>query len=226
MLHISTVLIAESRPVSAFRGIVTAPARVVTLTPMDTHDIDEPEGLFIGTRLQELAKALGTNQRQLAIRLGIDPRHFNSLWNEKKAAGLPLIMRIARNSGRSIAWVCGEEAARPQIGTVDASGRVTMSNDTAIAEGFIHFVDGCGVFAAGERVLVDPTSAWTEGQWLLVRQRNGGEPWIAWTHNRGDMRLMQRIDGEVIGFSDERHEVVGIVVGSIAPPPGAPSAVR
>lgn len=189
--------------------------------------VNGPEGLLIGARLQELGDALGLNQRQLALHLHIDPRHFNSLWNDKKAAGLPLIMRIARHSGRSIAWVCGEEAARPQLGTVDATGRVMMTTDkTPIPQGLLYFVDGARAFAAGERVLVDPSSSWSVEHWLLVRPRMAGEPWIGWAFEQGDMRLMERVDGEVIAWSDERHEVIGVIVGTLAPPPARPSASR
>lgn len=194
---------------------------------MADDDNTETEGLIIAARLHELADALGLNQRQLALRVGIDPRHFNSLWHGKKAAGMPLIMRIARKSGRSIAWVCGEEAARPQIGTVDAHGRVTMASDTSkISQGIIYFVDGINVFAAGERVLVDPSHDWSDGHWLLIRPRAGGEAWIGWARTRGEQRWLERLDREMIGYSEERHEIIGVIVGSIGPPPGDPSALR
>lgn len=114
------------------------------------------------------------NQRQLALRVGIDPRHFNSLWHDKKAAGLPLIRKIGQRAGRSIAWLCGEEAARPLIGTANALGQVTMTTDnTPISQGIIHFIDGAGAFAPGERVLVDPSDRWAEGHWLRTAGPRG-----------------------------------------------------
>lgn len=174
-----------------------------------------PEGLLIGIRLQELADELGLNQRQLALRLDIDPRHFNSLWKDKKKAGLPLIVKIARRSGRSIGWVCGEEAARPQIGTANAQGLVTMAtNDTKIAPGIVYFLEASGTFPAGERVLVDPSDSWSEGRWLLVAARNRTE------------RFFARTDGELLVFQEDRHEVLGVIVGTITPPPSRPSARR
>lgn len=186
-----------------------------------------PEGVLIGGRLQELAEATGMNQRQLALRVGIDPRHFNSLWHDKKAAGLPLIRKIGQRAGRSIAWLCGEEAARPLIGTANALGQVTMTTDnTPISQGIIHFIDGAGAFAPGERVLVDPSDRWAEGHWLLVRPRAGGEAWVGWARMRGDMQLLERADGEVIAYADDRHEIVGVIVGTIAPPPKPASALR
>lgn len=184
----------------------------------ETED-NGPEGLLIGLRMQELAAALGLKQRQLAIRLDIDPRHFNSLWHDKKAAGLPLVMKIARKSGRSIAWVCGEEAARPQIGTVNAHGLVTMANDTKIAPGIMYFTEASGDF-------VDPADSWVEERWLLVAPKKGGERFYGWSFTSGAMRMFERTDGELIGYQPERHEIIGVIVGTLTPPPSKPSARR
>lgn len=43
---------------------------------------------------------------------------------------------------------------------------------------------------------------------------------------RGDMQLLERADGEVIAYADDRHEIVGVIVGTIAPPPKPASALR
>lgn len=218
---------------SARRGPMTGEALRRTVVVMETRDPTEsrlsedsgPEGMLIGVRMRELASVLGLNQRQLALRLDIDPRHFNSLWQDKKTAGLPLILKIARKSGRSIAWVCGEEAARPQIGTANAQGLVTMVNQTQIALGIVYFAEASAAFPQGERVLVDPSSAWADGCWLLVSPRRGGT-FFGWAFETAGMRMLERPDGEQIVYQDERHEIIGVIVGAITPPPARPSALR
>ena len=182
-----------------------------------------PEGMLIGARLKGLAQSLGLKQRTLALKCGIDPRHFNSLWNNKKRAGMPLISRIARRTGRSVAWLCGEEAARPQIGTTDAQGRVHMAADTdTITPGTIYFVESAGLFPAGTRVLIDPSSTFAAGQWMLIESR--GERW--WAGGRvvgGEARLL-RLDGEELIYKAERHTVLGVIVHVLGIPPAVPSA--
>lgn len=189
-------------------------------------DDSGPEGMFVGVRMQELAAELGLNQRQLALRLGLDPRHFNQIYQNKRPVGLSLILKIARNSGRSIAWVCGEEVARPQIGTANAQGHVTMEDQSKIVPGTVYFAEATEAFPAGERVLVDPSDAWAAGRWLLIRPKTGGSPFFGWAFIAGEMRMLERPDRELIGFQADRHEVIGVIVGTITPPLGRPSAHR
>lgn len=101
-----------------------------------------------------------------------------------------------------------------------------MGSEDKLAPGFVYFAEAAGPFAAGERVLVDPTDAWSDDRWLLVAPRKGGERFFAWAFQAGDLRMMERADGELIVFQDERHEVVGVIVGAITPPPERPSARR
>jgi transcriptional regulator with XRE-family HTH domain len=185
----------------------------------------EPEGLSVAERLQELGAALGLRQAALARYLDIDPRHFNGLWSGKKRAGLPLIRRIARNSGRSIAWVCGEEAARPQIGTADALGQVVMTANT-VTPGVIYFVEGSTHFAAGARVLLDPSDRFAPGQWLLIQAPSGQAPWFGAAVEDAGRRYLIRADGETFVYSAERHAIIGVVVGVLDSPPPIPSAQR
>lgn len=185
-----------------------------------------PEGMLIGQRLHELAEALGLNQRQLALTLKIDPRHFNGLWLDKRAAGLPTITQIARLSGRSIGWICGEEAARPLIGTVSADGIVSMTTET-ISQGVICFIEATGLFEAGQRVFIDPTSAYAVGRWLLVRPRGSPTSWVAWARLREDgTRMLDRTDGERLEYQEGRHEIRGVIAGVLVPPPVPESARR
>lgn len=190
-----------------------------TTTPSAKH-----EGLKIGARLQELGASLGLNQRQLALRSGIDPRHFNSFWNDRRTASFEVIVKVAHRTGRSVAWVCGEEEARPQIGIADAIGRVTMSAQTMTA-GVIYFAEASGPFPAGTRLFVDPSDAFVVGKWMLLRTRaRPDETWLAWGQADGGIDFVQRSDGEVFRYHATRHEVLGVVAGMLMPPPSPLSA--
>ena len=122
-----------------------------TLSGMATRDPNgEDIGLYIGARLQDLAKALGLTQGALAKLVSLDPRHFNNYWHDRRTVSLGTAKQIARLAGRSLAWLVGEEGARPLLGTVDALGRSTMTNNQP-SFGTLHFVAPCGPFTAGMR---------------------------------------------------------------------------
>lgn len=183
----------------------------------------KPKGLYIGARLQELAHVLGLNQRQLALRLKQDPKHFNAWWHNKRRAAFITIVEMAEAGGRSIAWLCGEEAARPLIGTVGAHGHLDMTSKDFEA-GTIHFTEAAGQFPAGTKLMVDPTSVFVVGEYLIVQAGDAGVPWIVWAFQAGEMDMMLRLDGEELRYQPGRHKVIGLITGMVVRPPKPLSA--
>lgn len=82
-----------------------------------------------------------------------------------------------------------------------------MANQTQIAPGVVYFAEASGC-------------------WLLVSPRRGGTPFFGWAFETAGMRMLERPDGEQIVYQDERHEIIGVIVGAITPPPARPSALR
>lgn len=175
------------------------------------------EGLYIGARMKELAALSGLNQRKFALRVGIDPRHFNAFWTDKRPASFETIVKVARATGHSIAWVCGEVDGRPQLGTVDHQGRITMPADT-LSPGILYFAEASAHFAVGARLFVDPAERFVPGQWLVVRTVNDHVPWLGWSSS-GQVETLERCDGELVVYNPDRHAVIGVVAGMLVVPP-------
>lgn len=38
--------------------------------------------------------------------------------------------------------------------------------------------------------------------------------------------MFERTDGELIGYLEDRHEIIGVIVGALTPPPAKPLARR
>jgi transcriptional regulator with XRE-family HTH domain len=182
-----------------------------------------PEGVFIGARLKELAHTLGLNQNQLAVRCGIDRRTFNPYWTDRRKCGLPTVIKIAKATGRSIAWLLGEGAARPVLGTVDAQGHLSMKTPMLVP-GVLLLVDTTPWWPAGTQLYVDPTTAFVVDEYLVLQTRGGAVPWVCWAEERGGLRLLRRPSGEVVVYDERHHELLGLISGVLSAPSKPPSA--
>ena len=183
------------------------------------------EGLFIGDALHRLAVELDApNPRQLALRLGIDYKHFHNLWTNARAAGLPTVVKLSRNAGKSFAYFAGDVSAKPLIGSIDANGKVHLVSvsPTNALSGLIALMDAADPFPAGAQLHVEPGPYGAE-RWLIVRTGEAGDVWVAWAIELGGLKLLQRLGGERIIYSVAHHQVLG-VVQSITIPPPAPRA--
>lgn len=204
---------------------MTLPPWLGTVDPMETGDTSDqvedgdngPKGRFIGPRLKELAHAFGLNQRQLALKLGADPKHFNGWWQNKRRASLISVCEMAERAGRSVAWMLGEEDARARLGTADAQGRVYMESKE-VSPGVFYFTEASPDFPQGTPVFVDPTSAFVLDEWLLIKPTDGSTPWFGWANRIGDMDMLRRADGEEVRYVPTRHKVVGLIVGVLVKP--------
>lgn len=96
--------------------------------PEDEIADDRRESTDVSLRLQELARQLGVKQAGLARLMGVSRPTFNPYFTGTRGAGMPMLRKFARASGRTISWFLGEDAARSVIGTADASGRVSMKS--------------------------------------------------------------------------------------------------
>lgn len=190
----------------------SAPQRLVTLPAWAEHrpfmaDTRETVGLYIGSALKKMAAELGMSQAELARHVGVDVRHLTNLWNDKRAAGLPTVLSIARRMGKSLAFMAGEEASRTEVGTVDALGRVTMTATTPA--GVLYLPNACGPFKAGTRLFVDPSATYQEGSWLLIVHRASKEAWIAFAEPRQGLPVLRRI-GEAALYDPAHHYSVDV----------------
>lgn len=88
------------------------------------------ESVFIHKRLQRLAKELGVTQAELGRILDIKRQVLNPYFTGARGAGVQIIRRAAAKSGRTVAWMLGEDAGRAVIGTSDAQGNVIMTTTT------------------------------------------------------------------------------------------------
>lgn len=221
---------------SAPRCLVTLPPWPRSLTCMGTRDTvdhsddgdsrpDRPFKVLIGKRLHELADTLGLNQRQLAQRCGIDPRHFSAFWLDNRAASFEILLKVARGSGRSIGWLCGEEGTRPVLGTVDAHGRVPMAI-TPTSPGVLVLAGPTAFFPGSTKLFVEPFSTFEPSRWLYVRHVGSDDAWLAWAYRAGKMDMLQVADGEILVFQPGRHAIIGLISGTVVDPPAPPSAPR
>lgn len=176
----------------------------------------------VSERLQLLAKQLGVSQAKLAQLLDTHRSVLNPYFTGARPAGLPMLRRWSTASGRTVAWLMGEDVGRSVIGTLDATGRVAMDSKR-ITIGIIAVPSATRDFPAGTQLLVDPASAFVPGAWLLVRVRGGDDDWIAWASDDGRGTL-DRANGELHSYDPERYEITGMIVGQIVPPPKRPSA--
>jgi len=203
------------------------PALRIVAGMANAHDDDgserKAEGVFIGEALQRLARDLGVpNPRQFALRFGIPYKHLNNLWTNTRHAGLPTIVEIARKSGRAVAYFLGEEGAKPLLGSMDAIGRISMASRLSVP-GYIHLPEACGPFAAGARLVMEP-SAHRADVWLVVRSVGSDETWIAWSRDHAGLALLVRPSGESVLYAPQHHEIIGAIVDVIVAPPAGPSA--
>lgn len=76
----------------------------------------------------------------------------------------------------------------------------------------------------GAQVFVDPCTSYMESRWLLVREAGEAEPWFAWARVAGDHRFLERPAGAVHVYAEGRYEIVAVIVGVLAAPPGPLSA--
>lgn len=182
------------------------------------NDVDTAESADISKPLQELSKSLGVSQAELARRVGIDRRTFNPYFTGARSAGLPTIRKIAQATGRTVAWLLGEEVGRAVIGTCDARGRVSMSSPVS-SPSIVKFIEASGAFPAGVDVFVDPTETYAAKQYMLVKTRGSEECWFAWGRSQGELLLLDRLDGELHVYNSTRYEILGVIVGMVVAPP-------
>lgn len=124
---------------------------------------------------------------------------------------------VARGTGRSLAWICGEEEARPVIGTANHNGRITMTQGK-ITTGLVEFVSPSRYFGAGVRVFVDECSTWLDDEWLVM-SAPGEEPFFAWAYRSGGLQMLRRADDEVVLYQPARHTISGVVIGVLGKAP-------
>lgn len=181
------------------------------------------DSYFIGEPLQRLASSLGIkNARQFALRYGLTYSHINNVWSGVRPAGMQTIRKIARATGRAVAYFIGEEMGLRVVGSMDTNGRVKMDARDKTS-GMILLPEACPPFVAGARLVMEP-SVFRTDVWLVVRTLATGDEWIGWARDHAGMSLLVKPSGESIVYSAAVHEVVGAIVDVVSPPPPGPSA--
>lgn len=192
-----------------------------TIDHEDGPHLAEPESADISDRLQLLARQLGMTQAELGRFLAIDRRTLSAIYTGAKGAGLPLIRRAAKKSGRAVSWLLGEEDSRALLAEIDQRGRLIVDSPQIKAPCRMLFPQAAGAFAAGSEIFVDPCEAFVADEYLIVRPHDASDAWIAFARHDG---TLDRLNGELHVYSPTRYAVIGMVVGVVVKPPKPLSA--